>query len=98
MELILKETEVTKLNLQQGEVLVVKVKVQEMGQDSLEEFGTKLRNIFPNNKVVVLGLGPDDDVKFETIAGSEADLSCVSSPVGYCSNCDCGKREQIEGK
>lgn len=97
MELSLKEVEVSKINLQPGEVLVVTVKAEDMDESSMDYLAQGFRKYFPNNKIAVLALGENDEIKFQTVKGAP-DLSCAASPVGYCSDCSCGKREQIEGE
>jgi hypothetical protein len=97
MELSLKEVEVTKLNLQPGDTLVVVVKSDRIDEMDGRELGKGFKQKFPDNEVVVLGVFENEDVKFQILAQKPVDLSCANSPVGYCSDCNCGKREQIEG-
>jgi hypothetical protein len=97
MELKLNEVEVTKLNLQPGETLVVTLRSDEIGEYDMDSLGAAFRKAFPNNRVAVLNVGTNGDVKFQSIKEEVKDLSCSNSPVGYCGDCNCGKREQIEG-
>jgi hypothetical protein len=67
MEITIKEVEVQRLNLQKDEVLVVKYKGDQVEVSQLMDFRTELRKIFPNNKVVILGLPENEDMEFSTI-------------------------------
>lgn len=85
--------ELTRVGLKEDEVLFVTVKNDDMGMDSIQELRKQLNLVFPNNKVFVLGMGTNDDVKFAAI-----NQESVAKPenVGYCSNCNCGKKERAE--
>jgi hypothetical protein len=67
MEITIKEVEVQKLNLQKGEVLFVKYKGEQIEVRQLMDFRKELRKVFPNNKVVVLGLPEGEDLEFSTV-------------------------------
>lgn len=98
MEVKLNEVEVTKLNLQPGEILMVTLKNDDVDAESMNALAEGLRKFFPANKVAVMNVGKDGDLRFQTLAAAMApDLSCSASTVGYCGDCNCGKREQIEG-
>lgn len=94
MEITFKEIEVTKLKLQPGETIVITMKIEDLAEGSMQELGRKFREMFPNNKVAVINLGLNDEIKFQTVLES---ASCGSSSTSYCNDCNCGKREQIEG-
>lgn len=99
MEVTLNEVEVTKLNLQPGETLVVSIKSDWVGQTELNSIKEGFNKRFPNNSVLVLGFGMDDSVKFTSIAALETK---TQSSVGcgtqsYCSDCSCGKKEMANG-
>lgn len=99
MEISLNQVEVAKLDLQPGQTLVVTIKSDLVDQHSLDQLGKGFRSYFPDNKIMMLSLGPDDSVQFSAIQErtESQSLSCANSPVGYCSDCNCGKREQVEG-
>lgn len=98
MEVSIKEIEIQKLSLQPGEVLIVTTKIEDMDEHSMNALAEGLRTHFPNNKVALLALGTDDSIRFTVVKEvAKPDMSCASSPVGYCSDCNCGKREQVEG-
>ncbi len=86
-EIKLNELDVQKLNLKEGDVLMVTVKHEDIDVTSMEQLRNSLGTIFPNNKVAVFAMGSEGYVKF-TVA-SQPQLS-------YCSDCDCGKKEQVE--
>ena len=91
-EITLKEVEVVKLNLQPGETLVLKIKSDEVDSFLLDSFKKSLKPHFPNNEVLILGMNPYDDIEFSTIKTEVA--SCGPS---FCEDCNCGKKEQVEG-
>ena len=91
MEIKLNEVEVQKLNLQPGEVLVVKVKSNDFNDHSMSQLGSGLRRIFPNNKVVVLGVEPEGNIDLTVAKGSEY------PETQYCTDCNCGKKAAYEG-
>jgi len=91
-EITFKEVEVQKLNLQPGEVLVVSVKSNEINEEGLSHLGTGLRNIFPNNKVVVLAVEPEGSIDL-TIA-----IQAEYPQTNYCTDCNCGKKTAYEGE
>lgn len=92
LEISIKEVEVTKLNLQTDDVLMVTVKNNEITQSNLESLRNGLRSIFPKNEVMVLCLSNDDEVRFTVT--KQVQSSCGTQ--SYCSDCNCGKKEQAE--
>ena len=95
MELTLKEVEVAKLDLQPGQILAVTVKSPELISDDLASLQRKFSSVFPNNRVMIFGLGEDDSVKFSVLTEVKAEPAKTPS---YCTDCSCGKKEQAEGK
>lgn len=94
-EITFKEVEATKLNLQLGDVLTVTVKDEDIGQEGLWSLQKKLASIFPNNEVLIFGMGSNSELKFTVTSKLEA-VSCGTQ--SYCSDCNCGKKEQAENK
>lgn len=88
-DLNIKLVEATKLNLVPGDVLMVTVKNNDIDLSSLDDLQKYLRGLFPNNQVFAMSVGEDGDVKFAVAKGT---------PQSYCSDCDCGKKERVEGK
>lgn len=91
MELKLNEVEVQKLNLQPGEVLVVKIKSDDLTQDAMYQLRKGMTAYFPNNKVVVLGIGEEGSIDLTVAKPAEY------PEVNYCSDCSCGKKAAYEG-
>jgi len=91
MEIKLNEVEVQKLNLQPGEVLVIKVKSDELTEASMNALRNGFRGLFPNNKVVVLGSASYDTIDLTVAKGSEY------PETNFCSDCNCGKKAAYEG-
>lgn len=69
MELKLNEVDVAKLNLQPGEVLVVSVKNDDVSGEDLRPLHEIFTTVFPNNKIILLCVGTNGDVKFEILKG-----------------------------
>lgn len=98
METKIEEMILTRVKLEPGEVLFVKLSVSDdIGQSELSALGDELRRIFPNNKVVVMALPAGDKIELTSVKDSSS-LSSCADPVRYCSNCSCGKKEALEAK
>lgn len=97
-EITFNEVEVQKLNLQPGEVLVVKVRSDEIGEYDIQQLSNGLRKVFPNNKVVVLSVGESGSIDLTIAKGSEypEEVKQDCSTVNYCNSCSCGKKESYE--
>lgn len=97
----LNEVDATKLNLQPGDVLVTTIKSDDITMASMNGLGEQLRGIFPNNKVIVMGVGSEGDIKF-TVAkdaassDTKAAVGCGTTPSAFCGDCSCGKKEAWE--
>lgn len=85
--------EVQRINLQLNDVLMVTVKNDDLSQESVDMLRNQLQLVFPKNKVFVFAMGTNDDVQLSIVSQSENPVA-ECSPVGYCSDCDCGKKEQ----
>jgi len=79
--------EVTKISLGPGDVLSVVIKNDDVSHASLGYLQRQLKDLFPNNNVIVLGVGTNDEVRFTVVKQENK---------GYCSDCTCGKKEQAE--
>lgn len=90
-ELKLNEVEVQKLNMQPGEVLVVKVRSDEADRASIDNLSAGLKKIFTKNKVVVLAVGSDGQIDLTIAKESEY------PQLNYCTDCFCGKKANYEG-
>lgn len=95
--LLLTEIEVAKLSLKPGDVLGVKITADDVHPSALNLLKEQLSDLFPNNQVMVFALHPGDNIEFTAIQSPPA-MSCSSSPTSYCSDCSCGKREQVESE
>lgn len=91
MELKINEVEVQKLNLQPGDVLVVKVRSDEIEGSDIRQLSVGLKDIFKNNKVVVLAVGESGQIDLTIAKESEY------PQVNYCTDCSCGKKTAYEG-
>ena len=91
IEITLKEVEVAKLNLEPGDVLIVKVKSDRVAEHNFEHLEKEFNHVFKNNKVFVIGMYSEDDLQFSVV--KEETRSCGPS---FCDDCTCGKKEQSE--
>ena len=89
------------VNLDKGDVLIATIKSDEIDMSSMNQIGDYLRQTFPNNKVIVMGVGSEGDIKF-TVAKDAASSdtkstsACGPGPANYCSDCSCGKKQAYE--
>lgn len=86
-ELKATEIQLTRLSLNPGEVLAVKVTSSEVTQADLVVLEDQMKLLFPNNRVMLFCMSPGDTISFEAIKGSEP------APAQFCSDCNCGKKE-----
>lgn len=97
-ETIVKQIEVMRITLEPGDVLISTIKSEYLDQESMVSLGEQLRQMFPNNKVVVMGCEPEGDIKF--VVAKDANVSntvgCGATPASFCSDCSCGKKEAYE--
>ena len=87
MEITLKEVEVTKLNLKEGDKLLFTIKSDNVNAARLRQFSDHMQKEFPNNKVIVMGVSLEEDIRF--IVSSKEEPATEQS---YCQDCDCGKK------
>ena len=66
----IKELDVYRLNLKPGETLFVKVKSDNLSNESLERFGNTLRFMLPNNQVIVMGIGESEEIDLTILSQS----------------------------
>lgn len=96
-EIVIREAEVIKLNVQPNDVLFFKFKGDDFFNEDVQKLGDRLRKMFINNKVVVMTLPKDHDVELTTIQENvTTEVKDCSQPTSYCNNCNCGKKERIE--
>ena len=76
MEIVFKELEVTKLNLEAGDVLAMTIKSEDMDQEDANTLVESLRKPFPDNQVVLFVTGPQDEIRFSIIKKPEVNSVC----------------------
>lgn len=91
-EIKINEVDVQKLNLQPGEVLVIKVKSDDISMADMNALRKNFNALFPNNKAVILGIGETGSIDL-TVA-KQAEYPETS----FCSDCNCGKKAAYEGE
>jgi hypothetical protein len=94
----LTEIEVQKIDLQEGDTLMITIKNDYIEPEILNSFRDQFKQKFPNNQVFVIGMDSESEIKYAVISQPKPALdNCSTSPVGYCSDCNCGKKEAAEG-
>lgn len=67
METLIEKIQLTELNLEPGAVLAVTIKSDSLTQASLDAVRKGFSEKFPNNPVVVMAMGTNEDVSFTKI-------------------------------
>lgn len=100
IELTFKDIELTKIDVKPGETLAVTVKSDDMDGSTISSLRKELGKAFPGVRVLIFGVGLNDDVKFTAVAEikeAKVDTEISSCATGsYCVDCNCGKKEQHE--
>lgn len=98
-----KELEISKIALELGQVLVVKIFSDDTSQEDLAVLKGQLQSLFPNNRIMLFALPSDGKIEMDVLDTREPLLmakepvSLCATPTAYCSNCNCGKKEALEG-
>jgi len=79
-EIKLLEAEINKVKLEPGEVLVVKVKSDEITQSDMNSLSEGLKAIFVNNKVVVLCCSPKDEISLTAVKQADYPVNDGNQP------------------
>jgi len=108
VDIRISEAEISKINLSQGDTLIVKFTddTGTISASDLDNLKEGLQNIFPNNKVVVLLLPTGSKMEMDIVQqvisqmqpAKELELNCGPGPMDYCSTCACGKKEAALSK
>jgi hypothetical protein len=95
----IKEIEVSKINLQPGDTLVVKLKGEEWlsNIEGVQAIKKGFDKLFPENPVAVLTMPANHDVEFSAINELENSENKACNTQNYCADCNCGKKESQEG-
>ena len=97
-ELSLNQIDVVKLDLRPSETLIITVKNDDVGSADVQSLQTMFSKTFPKNRVIILAVGQNDDIKFTSVASPD---TVVSVPVSscstgnFCEDCNCGKKEDF---
>jgi hypothetical protein len=92
------EIEVTKINLQPGQILMASVYSDDISQADLSTLRIKLQTLFPDNKVILFGLPVDGKIEMSVIdTGVKENSGNRPGPVAHCNNCTLPV-ERIEGE
>lgn len=94
MEISFKEVDVAKLNLQPGDTLTVTIKSNDVDYNKLGRFRENIQDFFPNNPVLIFSVSENEEVRF-SITGQVAQGCSTTS---HCTDCNCGKKEQVESQ
>lgn len=90
--------ELTVLSLKPGDVLAVTITSDEVDHSAMGALQMQMQKVFPNNKVMILCVPSGDNINFTKIEPNDQKAVDCNSPVGYCNDCTCGKKEQAQGE
>ena len=98
-DLKITEVEATRLSLQPGEVLVVKIYADDINEIHLKALKAQLKTLYPDNKIMLFALPIGCKIEMDVLdtQAPAAVASDCSQPNSYCNDCACGKKERIEG-
>lgn len=98
MEVSLNLLDVAKIDLEPGDVLVVKCKGKDFEDPSvLQSLQEQFKMLFPYNKIAMFFLG-DNEMNLEIVKSDIPAALNSCSGGNYCSDCTCGKKEQAESE
>lgn len=93
------EVQAAKINLNPGDILAVTIKAPDLTENEVNTLRINLQKNWPNNKVLIFGIGEDDSITFSKISADRENKELSSCNTGnFCADCSCGKKEQYEGK
>jgi hypothetical protein len=94
IEITFKDVELTRLTLQPGQILMVKIYMDDLSQSAVAMLKTQLQSCFPDNRIMLFALPEGGRMEMDVLDTSLPDMS-LKTPV--CSNCSCGKKAMQEG-
>lgn len=68
------DLELTKIKLLPDEVLSVTVKNDDISSDSMMDLHKMFKSVFPENKVLLLVVGTNGDVKYQVLGKGESNV------------------------
>ncbi len=90
------EAEFTKISLNPGDVLAVKVTSNTRPDEYKIDWLKKgLQDMFPQNEVVLFFIRPGEDIAFSAIESLKESVDCS---VRVCDDCSCGKAAMLKGE
>jgi hypothetical protein len=100
MEIKFDVAQISTLNLAPNDVLMVKLVggPEDFTSSDMDDLRTVLKNAFKGNEVMVFCVPSGTDIVFEKVEQPSQDLGCSSAPKGYCEDCNCGKKESLDGQ
>lgn len=97
IEVVIKEVEATILDVKPGQTLAITVKSNDIDEFTINSLRQNLNKAFPGVRVLLFGIGLDDDIRFTAISEIKPDKEISSCATGqFCVDCNCGKKEQYE--
>lgn len=102
--------ELSRIKLEPGEVLSVKLYGDDYDDENVEGLKAHLQSLFPNNKVLMFVLPVNHDLQMEAISANvenkvnteltdlveKLNSSPCAEPASYCNDCSCGKKQRFE--
>ena len=96
-DLKITEVEVTRVNLQPGDLLAVKIYADDIDESHLKALKGQLKTLFPDNKIMLFALPKGSKIEMDVLDTSMPKATSCAEPTSYCNDCSCGKKERIEG-
>lgn len=94
VEITFKDVELTKLDLKPGDTLAMTIKSDDIDEYTVNSLRESMGKAFPGIRVLLFGVGLNDEVKFTAISEIKENSSCATGQ--FCVDCNCGKKEQYE--
>lgn len=76
--------ELQKIHLVPGDVLSVKLVGDDFDENTMQSLKDHLQEVFPDNRIMVFTMPKNSDIVFQAV---------TKEPATYCSDCNCGKKE-----
>lgn len=95
IELKFKAIEMTVINLKPGDTLAVTIKSDDMDGVTINALKENFQKQFPNNKILLFGLGLNDSLEFTALSEGKLENKENSgcNTANFCVDCNCGKKE-----
>lgn len=94
VELTIAAADAIKLDLAPGDTLAITIKSDDLDEYLIGHLKKQFTEFFPGVRVLIMGVGSNDEVKYSVISENKENSACGTS--NFCADCNCGKKEQYE--